>query len=184
MPARCYESLEPRFAARVRKFLGRTANANTRNCANAGSIWLSEDPRAVDTRRLGCGQRPGVPTLQRRGLNPVKTARSAQTNRRHSAAGKVPAHRRESGMGLDFVSDQLIDGRRFRALTIVDIYTRESLAIEVGSALKGEDVVRILNFLKAKRGAPKFLFCDNVLTEKSRAIRWRHLACHSFFLPS
>ena len=62
---------------------------------------------------------------------------------------------------MDFVSDQLCDGRRFRALTIVDIYTRESLAIEAGQSLRGEDVVRVLNRLKLERGAPKMLFCDN-----------------------
>ena len=45
--------------------------------------------------------------------------------------------------GLDFVADQLIDGRRFRGLTIVDVYTRECLAIEVGQSLKGSDVVRV-----------------------------------------
>ena len=33
---------------------------------------------------------------------------------------------------LDFVADELADGRRFRALTVVDVFTRESLAIEVG----------------------------------------------------
>jgi len=38
---------------------------------------------------------------------------------------------------LDFVADQLADGRRFRALTILDVFTRESLAIEVGQKLKG-----------------------------------------------
>jgi transposase InsO family protein len=43
----------------------------------------------------------------------------------------------------------------------VDIYTRESLAIEAGQSLKGEDVVRILNRLMQERGAPKVLFCDN-----------------------
>ena len=114
--------------------------------------------------------------------------RKRPVRRKQTAAAQRQEKRRPTGpnqaWSLDFVSDQLIDGRRFRALTIVDIYTRESLAIEVGSALKGEDVVRILNILKANRGAPKFLFCDNVLTEKSRVIRWRHLACHSFFLPS
>ena len=62
---------------------------------------------------------------------------------------------------MDFVSDQLSDGRRFRSLTIVDIYTRESLAIEVGQSLRGEDVVRVLNRLKEQRGLPKMLFCDN-----------------------
>jgi putative transposase len=45
---------------------------------------------------------------------------------------------------MDFVSDALFDGRRLRALTIVDNYTRKALAIEVGQSLKGEDVVRTL----------------------------------------
>jgi len=62
---------------------------------------------------------------------------------------------------MDFVADQLSDGRRTRSLTIVDIFTRESLAIEVGQSLKGEDVVRVLNRLKQERGGPKVLFCDN-----------------------
>src|ERR1035441_4091344 len=51
--------------------------------------------------------------------------------------------------------------RRFRSLTIVDIYTRKSLAIEIGQSLRGEDVVRVLNRLKEQRGLPKMLFCDN-----------------------
>ena len=59
---------------------------------------------------------------------------------------------------LDFVSDQLADGWRFRALTIVDIYTRESLAIELGAGLKGTDVVQVLNQLKSQRGLPRFYF--------------------------
>src|SRR5205823_6206505 len=62
---------------------------------------------------------------------------------------------------LDFVADQLADGRRFRALTIMDVFTRESLAIEVGQRLKGEHVVSTLNAVQQKRGIPKFLFCDN-----------------------
>jgi putative transposase len=62
---------------------------------------------------------------------------------------------------LDFVSDQLADGRRFRALTVVDVYPRESLAIEPGQSLKGEDVVRVLQQIQQERGGPKRLFCDN-----------------------
>lgn len=62
---------------------------------------------------------------------------------------------------LDFIADQLVDGRRFRALTVVDIYTRESLAIEAGQSLKGEDVVMVLNRIMLQRSAPKVLFCDN-----------------------
>lgn len=62
---------------------------------------------------------------------------------------------------IDFVADKLQDGRRFRALTIVDVFTRESVAIEVGQSLKGDDVVRTMNQLKSKRGVPKLLFRDN-----------------------
>jgi putative transposase len=62
---------------------------------------------------------------------------------------------------LDFVADQLTDGRPFRALAIVDVFTRESLAIEVGQALKRTDVVAVLNRLRFERCAPKVLFCGN-----------------------
>ena len=62
---------------------------------------------------------------------------------------------------LDFMADQLTDGRRFRVLTIVDVFTRECLAVEVGQSLKGTDVVAVLNQILSKREAPKMLFCDN-----------------------
>jgi putative transposase len=53
---------------------------------------------------------------------------------------------------MDFVSDALFDGRRFRALTIVDNYSRECLEIEIGQSLKAEDVVRVMQRLKLLRG--------------------------------
>ena len=71
---------------------------------------------------------------------------------------------------LDFVSDQLADGRRFRALTVMDVYTRESLAIEPGQSLKGEDVVRVLQRIQKDRGGPKRLFCDNGSEFSSRVL--------------
>ena len=62
---------------------------------------------------------------------------------------KAAAHRLERTVltapnqvwSMDFVADALFDGRRFRALTVVDNFTKESLAIEVDQQLKGEDVV-------------------------------------------
>lgn len=62
---------------------------------------------------------------------------------------------------LDFVADQLANGHRFRALTVVDVCTRESLAIEVGQRLRSEHVVQVLMRLTAQRRAPRRLFCDN-----------------------
>jgi putative transposase len=91
---------------------------------------------------------------------------------------RVAVHRRERQKptgpnqvwSLDFVADQLADGRRFRALTVVDVFTRECPAIEVGQSLKGEDVVRVLNRIKGQRGAPKMLFCDNGSEFSSQAM--------------
>ena len=62
---------------------------------------------------------------------------------------------------MDFVANALFDGRRLRALTVVDNYTRESLAIEVGQNLKGEDVVNTLNHIAMKRGLPAIIKVDN-----------------------
>jgi putative transposase len=76
-------------------------------------------------------------------------------------AHRPPATRPNDAWTLDFVADQLANGHRFRALTVVDVCTRESLAIEVGQSLRGEHVVTVLNRLTAHRGVPTRLFCDN-----------------------
>jgi putative transposase len=76
-------------------------------------------------------------------------------------AHRPPVTRPNDAWTLDFVADQLVNGQRFRALTVVDIFTRESLAIEVGQSLRGEHVVNVLNRLTAQRSAPIRLLCDN-----------------------
>jgi putative transposase len=62
---------------------------------------------------------------------------------------------------MDFFADQLADGRKLRALTVVAVFTREALCIRVGQKLRGEDVVDACNRLVAKRGAPARVFVDN-----------------------
>lgn len=62
---------------------------------------------------------------------------------------------------LDFVHDQLSNGQKFRMLTVVDVFSREALAIEVGQRLRGEHLVVVLNRLAIRRGAAKYLFADN-----------------------
>lgn len=62
---------------------------------------------------------------------------------------------------MDFDADALFDGRKLRMLTVVDCYTRERLAIDVGQSLKGEDVVDSLNRISAQRGLPKTIKTDN-----------------------
>lgn len=62
---------------------------------------------------------------------------------------------------MDFVADQLSGGAKFRILTVVDVFSREALAVEAGSRLRGEDVVAVLNKLMARHGPPKAVFVDN-----------------------
>ena len=62
---------------------------------------------------------------------------------------------------MDFVSDTLSCGRRFRALSIVDAYSRECLNLEVDTSLPGERVVRVLERLREWRGLPQVIQVDN-----------------------
>ena len=62
---------------------------------------------------------------------------------------------------MDFMSDELFDGRKMRLLTIVDHFTRESLAIEVGQRMRGSEVVSVLDRLAMDRALPKMIRVDN-----------------------
>lgn len=62
---------------------------------------------------------------------------------------------------MDFMSDSLSDGRKFRLLTIVDNLTRECVVIEVDSSITGERVVRTLRRLEAMGVLPKSIISDN-----------------------
>ncbi len=62
---------------------------------------------------------------------------------------------------MDFVSDALGNGRKVRALTLVDDFTRECPVIEVDFSLPGERVVRVLDRLARTRGLPTSIRCDN-----------------------
>ena len=62
---------------------------------------------------------------------------------------------------LDFVHDTLQSKRRIRALTVVDDFTHEALAIEVDASLSRERVVRVLDVVAAVRGYPKTIVLDN-----------------------
>lgn len=77
---------------------------------------------------------------------------------------------------MDFVADQLFDGRRFRALTLVDNFSRECLEIEVGQSLKGFDVVDVMERIKQARGVvPKRIQVDNGSEFISKVLdRWAY----------
>jgi putative transposase len=74
---------------------------------------------------------------------------------------------------LDFVSDALSDGRRFRILCIVDDFSRECLATVVDTSLGGVRVVRELEQLGFERSTPRVIVSDNGTELTSCAVlRW------------
>ena len=85
--------------------------------------------------------------------------------RRKGTAGArviIPAPERPNQKwSMDFVSDSTVTGRRFRALTIVDDYSRECPAIEVDTSLGGVRVVGVLERLAETRGLPEVITVDN-----------------------
>lgn len=84
--------------------------------------------------------------------------------RKMSAMARVPmppASRPNQAWSMDFVHDRLAWGRAFKSLTIVDEFTRESVAIEVDFGLSGERVTRVLDGLIELRGKPESIRSDN-----------------------
>ncbi|KKK83958.1 hypothetical protein LCGC14_2788180, partial [marine sediment metagenome] len=77
---------------------------------------------------------------------------------------------------MDFVADQLVDGRRIRVLTIVDNFTRESLGLYAAQNIKGEDVVDVLDGIVTHRGKPARIQVDNGSEFTSRSMDlWAYL---------
>jgi len=86
---------------------------------------------------------------------------------------------------LDFVSDTLTDGRRFRVLCVVDDFTRECLSLVADTSLSGRRVVRELDAIAARRGYPLSVVSDNgteltssavLAWSQDRKVGWHYIA--------
>ena len=71
------------------------------------------------------------------------------------------AERMNHVWSYDFLTDRTEDGRQLKLLAVIDEYTRECLAIEVDRSFTAQDVIGILQYLFAVRGAPELLRSDN-----------------------
>ena len=94
--------------------------------------------------------------LQLRPKRPRRNVSSA-----HRKCEYIASSYPNEAWAMDFVSDQLASGNKFRILTIVDTYTRECLAADIGVSMRSENVVSTLTRLCRLRGAPKRIHCDN-----------------------
>jgi putative transposase len=86
---------------------------------------------------------------------------------------------------LDFVSDTLIDGRRFRILCIIDDFSRECLAAVVDNSISGVRVARELDRIAEYRGYPCLVVSDNgteltsnamLKWQEERRVEWHYIA--------
>jgi putative transposase len=73
---------------------------------------------------------------------------------------EIPATANQT-WSIDFMSDALVDGRKYRLFNVLDDYNRESLAIEVDTSLPSLRIQRVLNRLINERSKPKIIRVDN-----------------------
>ena len=124
-------------------------------------VMLKREGFVVNHKRLFRLYREEPLTVRRRGGR-----KRALGTRRPIETPLLPNQR----WSLDFVSDQLTDGRRFRILAIVDDCTRECLALAADSSLSGLRVARELDAIIRQRGRPEMIVSDNGTEYTSNAI--------------
>ena len=152
--------------------------------SRADDAGLRERMRAIAHERRRFGYRRLHVLLKREGyaVNHKKLFRLYREERltvrrrggRKRALGtrapmKVPLFANDR-WSLDFVSDQMTDGRRFRVLTVVDDCTRECLALVADTSISGRRVARELDAIIAWRGKPATIVSDNGTELTSNAI--------------
>lgn len=107
------------------------------------------------------------------------TMRTKRPRRHRSCRPRLQqpaATRANQRWSMDFMSDELFDGRRLRIFTLVDEFTRECLALEAGQRFGGEDVTRILDQVARGCGHPRTIRVDNGTEFTSKRVdQWAYL---------
>lgn len=87
----------------------------------------------------------------------------------HRGAAPPPTARAQR-WSMDFVHDQLLDGRPFRVLTVIDHWNRESVRLEPAFGFRGARVAALLDEAIARVGRPVSITCDHGTEFTSRAL--------------
>lgn len=91
------------------------------------------------------------------------TLRIPRRKRKYASWVRVPLPaptRRNEQWALDFMTDTLVDGRRFRVLTVLDVFARECLALEAATHFPASRVTLVLDRIVAQRGQPGVSFAQ------------------------
>ena len=141
---------------------------------------LAAERRRFGYRRLGWMLAREGHTINHKKLYRIYREERLMVRRRRgrkralgTRAPMLPPGRINQRWSLDFISDTLSDGRRFRILCIVDDFSRECLAAVVDTSLGGVRVVRELERLTFERALPETVVSDNGTELTSGAVlRW------------
>ncbi len=143
-----------------------------RELAYRPPVRLSPSAHPDQARRHTHQWQEALPPLQGRTLDGTAAWRS-QACAWHAGAHADPAGHNQR-WSLDFASDTLIDGRRFRILCVIDDFTRECVTTVTDNSISGERVARELDALVGRRGRPCMIVSDNGTELTSHAIlKWR-----------
>jgi putative transposase len=155
-----YQATRPDDAA-LRERLKALAQERRRFGYRRLHVLLRREGQLVNRKRVQRIYREERLTVRRRG------GRKRAMGTRRPMEIPLAANQRWS---LDFVSDQMTDGRRFRILTVIDNCTRECLALVADTSLSGRRVARELDAIIGQRGRPDMIVSDNGTELTSNAI--------------
>lgn len=145
--------------------------------------------REITESRRSCGQPQLCRLLKREGwkdnhkrveriYREEKLSLRLRRRKKRVAALRVIRPRPEKtnqGWSMDFVSDALWTGRRYRTLTVIDIYSRECLALVSDTSINGVRVTQALERLSEMRGLPDSITVDNGPEFAGKALdEWAH----------
>jgi putative transposase len=166
--------ISTRRAAEIARIARRTLYYKTKSDPIVESLRIAIKDAAAKRPRFGWRR---ILVLVRRDGHPVGEHRLRRLYREEglSLRAKTPKRRRSAVVreqrmpatapnqvwSMDFMHDRLIDGRKIRLLTIIDIFSRECVALRVAHEFKSAKVVDVLQRVTTKRGLPQTIRCDN-----------------------
>jgi putative transposase len=138
------------------------ARAHTRYGYRRVTALIKQDGLAINPKRVyRLWRKEGLSLPRRRPRKRVRTISPRPLEAKQ--AGEVWAY--------DFVFDTCANGQKLKMLTVVDEWTRESLAVEVEARINSRGVIDVLAKLMSRHGSPQYLRSDNGPEFVSRAVR-------------
>jgi transposase InsO family protein len=116
----------------------------------------------------------GLPYLPRAGIEPSHQAQEAHRARAARAVGGARYH--QPNWSMDFMHDQLSDGRSFRLFDVLDDFNREGLDVEVDLSLPSARAIRALEQIIGWRGKPRAIRCEREACPRGTTGRNRSVA--------